>query len=64
MQLACQMVAMRDRIQKADKLVRRHPEDNDVAGMRAEIDDEIERYRKMVESFLRGGPREHIKDMG
>jgi hypothetical protein len=62
-QMACQMVAMRNRVQKADKLAGQHPEDEGVAEMRADIDDEIGGYRRMVESFLRGGPREHIKDM-
>ena len=62
-QSACQMVAMRDRIQKADILIGQYPDDEEVARELARIDDEIRGYRRMIEFFLRGGPREHIKDM-
>jgi hypothetical protein len=61
--IACQMVAMRTRIQRADKMVGQYPEDEGVLELRSGLDGDIVKYRRMVESFLRGGAREHIKDM-
>lgn len=62
-QFACQMVKVRERIQKADELASRYPDDEGVADMRAKIDIGIEKYRRMAESYLRGGAKEHIADM-
>ena len=59
--MACQMVKMRGRMEAADLLMIQYPDEG--AEVRRKIDDEIRKYRRMAESFLRGGIREHIKDM-
>ena len=59
--IACQMVAMRTRIQRADKMVGQYPEDEGVLELRSGLDGDIVKYRRMVESFREVGQENTLR---
>ena len=60
---AVQMVTLRDDMAKTVDLIGKDPDDRDALERRTKLEDDLRKYRRMAESFFRGGVRWHIKDM-
>ena len=60
---AVQMVTLRDDMAKTVDLIGKDPDDRDALERRTRLEDDLRKYRRMAESFFRGGVRWHIKDM-
>ena len=62
-QFVSQMVGLRDKLMKQEAVLDEFPDDEEATKTKASLEADIPKYRRMAESFFRGGAREHIKDM-
>jgi hypothetical protein len=60
---AKQVVKLRDDMQEVEEWLREDPDDEGAKTIEAKLKEDEVKYRRMAESFFRGGMREHIKDM-
>ena len=60
---AIQMVKLRDDIDGVEEWLEEDPDDKEALKIEEKLKKDEVKYRRMAESFFRGGMREHIKDM-
>lgn len=60
---AGQMVKLRDDLEEIREIIREDPGNDEALRRQNKIEDDVRKYRRMAESFFRGGVRWHIKDM-
>lgn len=60
---AMQMVRLRDSLEEAKEMIDEDPTDDGAVKLKVKLEEDVRKYRRMAESFFRGGPRWHIRDM-